>query len=81
MQVYILSSLGPENCPLTILEAFAVGILAIGSRTGGIPEIIGKVDKSQVFDPYDEGGIQKTVMNFRRKKYSADHTKIIFNDN
>jgi len=80
-QAYILSSLCPENSPLTILEAFAVGTPAIGSNIGGIPEIIGKVDKNLFFNPYDVHEIRETVMNFRKETYSTDHIKTIFNDN
>jgi len=36
----VLPSVWPENFPYALLEAFAVGKAAIGSRIGGIPELI-----------------------------------------
>jgi glycosyltransferase involved in cell wall biosynthesis len=38
--VLILPSIWPENQPCTISEALAAGISVIGSRTGGIPEMV-----------------------------------------
>lgn len=35
----VLSSEVPENCPLSVLEAFASGKPAIATRVGGVPEL------------------------------------------
>ena len=47
----IVPSEGYENCPMTILEAFAAGRPVIGSRIGGIPELIDENDDGFTFDP------------------------------
>ena len=46
----ILPSEWPENSPLVALEALALGIPIIGSRIGGIPEILGKESGSTTFE-------------------------------
>lgn len=40
-----------ENCPMTILEAFAAGRPVIGSDIGGIPELIKKDMDGLIFQP------------------------------
>lgn len=40
-----------ENCPMTVLEAFATGKPVIGSRLGGIPEIIDDGVNGLLFEP------------------------------
>ena len=35
----VLASVVPENCPLSLLEAFATGKPAIATRVGGVPEL------------------------------------------
>lgn len=38
--VVVVPSMLYDNCPITVLEAFAMGKPVIGSRLGGIPELI-----------------------------------------
>ena len=42
-----------ENCPMSILEAFASGKPVIGSDIGGIPELIENEDDGLIFQPGD----------------------------
>ncbi len=43
-----------ENNPLVIIEAYSLGKPVIGSRIGGIPEIIEKEKTGFVFEPFNE---------------------------
>jgi glycosyltransferase involved in cell wall biosynthesis len=49
----IIPSLCYENFPLTIVEAFASGVPVIGSRLGGVGEIIRHGESGLLFDPAD----------------------------
>ncbi|MHA2284048.1 MAG: glycosyltransferase [Promethearchaeota archaeon] len=80
-QAFILPSLCPENCPLTVLEAFSVGTPALGSRVGGIPEIIAKVDNKLIFNPMDINEIKQKVMGFSKDNYSSKQIRNIFRKN
>lgn len=40
-----------ENSPISVLEAFALGIPVIGSRIGGIPEFVKDNETGLTFDP------------------------------
>ena len=48
--VVVVPSEWYENCPMTILEAFASGVPVIGSSIGGIPELINEED-GLIFQP------------------------------
>ncbi|HOC42267.1 MAG TPA: glycosyltransferase family 4 protein [Thermoanaerobaculales bacterium] len=49
----VLPSLCYEAFPLTLVEAFACGVPVIGSRLGGIQEIIRHEESGLLFDPAD----------------------------
>ncbi len=51
---FILPSRCNENSPLTILEAMSVGTPSLASERGGIPEILGRLDKRLCFGSWDE---------------------------
>jgi glycosyltransferase involved in cell wall biosynthesis len=40
LDVLVVPSLWPENSPLVIHEAFMHGVTVVGSRTGGIPDLV-----------------------------------------
>jgi glycosyltransferase involved in cell wall biosynthesis len=40
LDVLVVPSLWPENSPLVIHEAFLHGVAVVGSRMGGIPELV-----------------------------------------
>ena len=50
-----------ENCPMTILEAFASGRPVIGARIGGIPELINDTVDGLVFEPGDAKSLSSKV--------------------
>lgn len=75
---FLLPSLCPENSPLTVLEAMSVGTPSIGSKIGGIPEIIKKIDKDLIFKYNDTLGLKRKADNFNKDKYDAEEIKDIY---
>ena len=51
--VVVIPSEGYENCPMTALEAMAYGKPVVGSRMGGIPELIANEETGLLFDAGD----------------------------
>jgi glycosyltransferase involved in cell wall biosynthesis len=49
-----------ENAPMAVLEAMAVGIPVVASRTGGIPELVGE-DGAQIVAPGDVDGFAAAI--------------------
>jgi glycosyltransferase involved in cell wall biosynthesis len=58
----LIPSLGMENNPMIILEAFARGTPVIGTDRGGIPELL-EGDKGFLFDP---GSAESTFSVFKK---------------
>lgn len=50
-----------ENCPMTILEAFAAGRPVIGADIGGIPELIDQGQDGLVFQPKDAADLAEKI--------------------
>jgi glycosyltransferase involved in cell wall biosynthesis len=80
-----------EGCPSVILEAFSLNVPVLGSRAGGIPELLGHDEL--VFQPenYEElalklrmlldsderhASIKQLVMN-RKEKFTFNHVSAI----
>lgn len=57
----IVPSQSYENCPLTILETYAVARTVIASRIGGIPEIVQDGKTGYLFDPTNVKDLQNKV--------------------
>lgn len=57
----IVPSIWAEPLPRTILEAYAMGVPAIGAESGGIPELIGRSNTEWLFPPGDANALA-TVM-------------------
>ncbi len=49
----VVPSEWPENAPLTVLEAFSIGLPVLGSDSGGLPEILGPESGSTTFKEGD----------------------------
>ncbi|MFK5894401.1 MAG: glycosyltransferase family 4 protein, partial [Pseudomonadota bacterium] len=47
----LITSIVYENCPMSILESFALGKAVIGSKIGGIPELINENIDGFTFEP------------------------------
>lgn len=75
----ILPSIWPENSPLITLEALSVGTPVIVSNNGGLPEIIGKVDRKLIFDKLDR--LKEIIINFSKKEFSSQKIKYIYEQN
>jgi len=50
-----------ENCPMTVLEAFAAGKPVIGSDIGGIPELIEEDVDGFIFQPGDANELSEKI--------------------
>lgn len=57
----IVSSLLYENCPMSILEAMALGKVVIGSSIGGIPEIIKQDENGYLYENNDIDSLVEKV--------------------
>ena len=65
-RVVVVPSEWYENCPSSVLEAFALGKPVIGSRIGGIPELVRDGETGLTFTPGDAGDLReklKTLLN------------------
>jgi len=51
-----------ENNPMTIIEAYSYGKPVIGSRIGGIPEIINEGNTGYVFNAFDKTDLMKKLI-------------------
>lgn len=60
-RVCMVPSLWPENCPMTILEAFALKKTVIASDIGGIPEIVEDGKNGLLFDPGDSDDLAEKI--------------------
>lgn len=75
----IMPSIWPENAPLVALEAISVGTPVISSNMGGLPEIVGKIDKKLIFNDFKELG--EILQNFSRTRYPSSKIKEVFDQN
>jgi glycosyltransferase involved in cell wall biosynthesis len=57
----VLPSQWYENNPLSIIEAFSLGVPCVGANIGGIPELIEIGKTGFLFDPFDTENIKKTL--------------------
>ena len=51
-----------ENSPLTVYEAFAQGKAVVGSRMGGIPELVSEGESGLIFEPADADGLAALML-------------------
>jgi len=75
----IMPSIWPENAPLVALEALSVGTPVIASNTGGLPEIVGKVDKKLIFS--DRMELKNLLLNFSKNKFPPSKIKQVYEKN
>lgn len=58
----ILPSEWYENNPYAVIEAFALGKPVIGSRIGGIPELVKDFETGLTFEPGNEEDLRKNIL-------------------
>jgi glycosyltransferase involved in cell wall biosynthesis len=74
----ILPSKWYENNPLSLIEAFSLGVPCVGSNIGGIPELIEEDKTGFLFDPFNTENLKKTLKKailLNKEEYS------IYSDN
>ena len=71
IDVLVVPSLLEENSPFVIQEAFASGTPVIGSRIGGIPELVTDGVSGLLFTPGDSQGLREKL------EYLTDNPEII----
>jgi len=57
----VVPSIWYENCPLSVLESMAYGRPVIGSKTGGIPDLIGDGEDGLLFSPGDVNDLSDKI--------------------
>jgi glycosyltransferase involved in cell wall biosynthesis len=75
----IIPSIWPENAPLTALEALSVGTPVIASNTGGLPEIVGKVDKKLIFNDWIE--LKNILLDFSKSEFPSEKIREVYEQN
>ena len=60
----VLPSLWMENSPLAVHEALAAGRPVLGSRRGGVPELVEHGRQGLVFEPLDEGSVGAALRSY-----------------
>lgn len=67
IDVMIAPSIWAEPLPRTILEACAMGVPTIGSRAGGIPDLVGHDNADWLFSPGDAGDLARRMQQVMAK--------------
>ena len=66
--VFVLPSICYEVAGLVILEAYKHGLPVIGSRIGGIPEMIKQDETGFLFQPGDDKGLAEILQNLSKEQ-------------
>ncbi|MFH1132672.1 MAG: glycosyltransferase [Pseudomonadota bacterium] len=64
----VVPSLWPENSPLVIHEAFMAGVPVIGSRMGGIVDLVKHGKWGLLFDPWSHGELRAALRSVLEDK-------------
>jgi glycosyltransferase involved in cell wall biosynthesis len=64
IDVLVVPSLSHDTLPTVVLEAFAFGLPVIGSRRGGIPEMIRDGTNGRLFEPENPGELVAIMASF-----------------
>lgn len=60
-QAIIIPSIWPENMPLSLLESLSLGKIVIGSRIGGLPEVINNKQNGLLFTAGDSESLAGAI--------------------
>lgn len=58
----LIPSIGPENFPTVALEALGIGRAIVGTRVGGIPELISDGENGLLVSPGDVHGLAEAIV-------------------
>ena len=64
LDVLVVPSLWPENSPLVIHEAFMHGVAVVGSRVGGIPELVTEGVNGFTYDAFSPAALAEVLQRF-----------------
>lgn len=73
-RILVVPSVWPENLPTVIIEALAVGRPIIGSRVGGIPELVEDGVTGAIVEPKDAGQLAKSIVELMQDPGLADRS-------
>jgi len=71
----ILPAEAYENCPMSILESFALGRPVIGARIGGIPELIEHGEDGFIFEPGNVDSLSMYVRTIWEQRATSEMGK------
>jgi glycosyltransferase involved in cell wall biosynthesis len=71
---FVLPSLGEGN-PIVMFEAIGCGRPFIGTKVGGVPEIINSEDYGLLCEPASSEELEKTIMSALNKKWDTSKIK------
>lgn len=75
----VIPSICAENSPLTALEALSVGTPVIASNFGGLPEIVGLIDRNLIFDSWIS--LKNILSSFKKDSLSRFIVQDIYEKN
>ena len=70
MDVFVLPSIA-EGLPRSLMEAMAAGLLCIGSRVGGVPEILANGQAGYLVEPKNETALAQAMVKLAKITNSA----------
>ncbi len=59
----VVPSIGFENCPNSVLEAFAMGLPVVAGNLGGLPELIGTDERGLLFPAGDANALAQALQS------------------
>lgn len=68
----IISSVWYENNPLSVIESLSAGTPVVGSRIGGIPELLENPADGVLFEPGDTAGMAEAITMAMSTRYDHD---------
>ena len=69
----LVPSLWYENAPVAVIEAAAYGLGLIGSRIGGIPELVKENSTGFLFEPGDAAGLSNLIAQLAKGELRLDN--------
>jgi glycosyltransferase involved in cell wall biosynthesis len=74
LDVLAMTSIWPENCPYAVLEAQAAGVPVVGSRAGGVVELID--DRHLLFEPGATKSLAAALEYVRRHPQASRSSRV-----